>query len=546
MSRVMYPLIYPIANDECANNLFEPAIVVMITVPFCYVILWWNRSFWGVWMAAMATGYGGLIFDFTRGIILGQCAARTPAWAFGGLCFTSFIACDILLFALFVSRQIHRIWPAARINKDPEDATGVFVGLIWVISAVEIVLYVVIFAKVGQDKYASAQESQRVQQVSSEGSIIVFFVDIVIEVVLVLFCLAFLRHSLNRAADFTHPEAIQAYCGDASLGRCNIKSSNYRARIDVMNRQLNHYMIVQTILSVLVLGLGFITLLLGRSIFLLDLVIGVTLTLVTLIVQGSAIFVERPEYMTCGFYALCEEYLRVMDVREDALCEHHNKCFCAKCLSAHLGGEPPKVHYAGNPSRRYALPNGWTRFGLKVNEDMAKRLGMDNWHVSYHGTTPSVLHSIILHSQLLVPGDTTLAGKRLKIREGHLSQQNYVFTSPSLAYASHPLYATPAKWGTQYMQVAIECRQAPGTFDVQAETIGWEEDHPGKQFDELFDNGELEWFSACRVGIVLTGVLIRPMSPEAIRTWQADYERRTGNAGNGPKAEASPPELVRV
>jgi hypothetical protein len=71
-------------------------------------------------------------------------------------------------------------------------------------------------------------------------------------------------------------------------------------------------------------------------------------------------------------------------------------------------------------------------------------------------------------------GDVTMSGKELGVVEGHISADNpwarAIFTSPSIHYAAHPLYAqlidckVPGLSGQ--LQVVLQIRQKPGLLHL--------------------------------------------------------------------------------
>ncbi|CAF3755927.1 unnamed protein product [Rotaria magnacalcarata] len=68
--------------------------------------------------------------------------------------------------------------------------------------------------------------------------------------------------------------------------------------------------------------------------------------------------------------------------------------------------------------KTYAIPRGWTRFGVYVDETFAKHHDVwKTWVNCYHGTSIESVKSIVEHRQLLLPRDTTMEGEQWRIRE---------------------------------------------------------------------------------------------------------------------------------
>ena len=198
-------------------------------------------------------------------------------------------------------------------------------------------------------------------------------------------------------------------------------------------------------------------------------------------------------------------------------------CFCLECVKSRGDLE---TYTRGKPPKKYAIPLGWVRFGLKTD---AAKCEMNNvwkeWHVAFHGTTKEIVPKIFKAGlQLLKPGDIALGGDALGIRAGHYKQPfkrknkyskeeemfdtNQIFVSPSINYSGNQIYA---KWfdcadddkGSIKVQCAFQLRIRPGSYGIGQETVG-----ATKVIDKHFSNDELEWYTKENVGIVLHGFLL--------------------------------------
>jgi len=201
-------------------------------------------------------------------------------------------------------------------------------------------------------------------------------------------------------------------------------------------------------------------------------------------------------------------------------------CFCLKCRT----DRGDKAAYQrGSPSKKYALPAGFVRLGLRVDPGFAadNRIFKD-WHVTYHGTKLATVESIFKGGMILLkPGETLLGGTVMGIRDGHIpgpverintySDEREVFdpvaifTSPSPKYASHRVYADqrtvewPGNPGRQLgLRMVFQCRQRPDSYKVGQETIG-----ATAIIDPNFCNNELEFYTKENVGVRLTGLLVQ-------------------------------------
>jgi hypothetical protein len=119
--------------------------------------------------------------------------------------------------------------------------------------------------------------------------------------------------------------------------------------------------------------------------------------------------------------------------------------------------------------------------------------------------------SILSHHLFYLPGDKLMDGTVLGIRDGHIPGKKHIYTSPSIAYSSLPAYSPRYAFHSTmtgkgyHVQLVLQCRQNPGTFHVQAETVG-----SGKQrICPYIPNNVIEHYTEIRSSIVAYGLLIR-------------------------------------
>ena len=130
--------------------------------------------------------------------------------------------------------------------------------------------------------------------------------------------------------------------------------------------------------------------------------------------------------------------------------------------------------------------------------------------MTYHGTSPAAAESIVIHRQFLVPGDKRIDGEQIAIRPGHIKEKHQIYTSPTIAYSSLPCYCQSVKFHSKktnkvYLaRIVIQCRQQPGTFQVQPETVG----AGGKRICPIIPNSEVEIFTTVRAALIPYGILI--------------------------------------
>ena len=224
--------------------------------------------------------------------------------------------------------------------------------------------------------------------------------------------------------------------------------------------------------------------------------------------------IRRSSGVKCRAFEDAADFLDTLRLDAGFFDRAHDRCFCAQC---HEG--QPTTLIRGLDDWPYVVPTGWYRFGLQVNETFAKHHRVfDNWCVAYHGTTRRAIESVLAHQQLLMANDTLLDGTRLPIREGHADEQFFIFTSPSVRYASLAIYASPVEFRPGlFAQVVFQVRQRPGSFEVQGETVLAAADRDMVRLDDKFLNSELEWKTTRRSTILPYGLLVRVLTREQVQ-----------------------------
>ena len=139
-----------------------------------------------------------------------------------------------------------------------------------------------------------------------------------------------------------------------------------------------------------------------------------------------------------------------------------------------------------------------------------------------------VLRSILRERRLVAPGDTLLDGTTLSSTKCAGRQDNVIYTSPTVRYAGLKFYAEPQSFDHNGRRLAasivVQCRQNPGTFEMQGETMAFEQRRrssgrgpwPGYLARECpgVDLDTIEWKSKVGGGIIPYGLLIRTYVPE--------------------------------
>eukprot|EP00931_Biecheleriopsis_adriatica_P086254 TRINITY_DN60965_c0_g1_i1.p1 TRINITY_DN60965_c0_g1~~TRINITY_DN60965_c0_g1_i1.p1 ORF type:complete len:428 (-),score=41.40 TRINITY_DN60965_c0_g1_i1:113-1396(-) len=175
----------------------------------------------------------------------------------------------------------------------------------------------------------------------------------------------------------------------------------------------------------------------------------------------------------------------------------------------------PRVYdtFSGVP---YFRPDGWWQFRIKPwwfgGGAAVPFEEISSWPVAYHGTSCDNLGSI-LDEGLRKPGEVPW------VRQAHgaagAGPDGAIYVTPSLWYASHPVYSTLKRTGEdRWVQVALKIRVRPGMYRIQANTLGPRHWDPALQLDPNFpDNTSLEWLleeqdsGSCNA--VIVGLMLR-------------------------------------
>eukprot|EP00998_Keelungia_sp_KM082_P005980 NODE_225_length_2256_cov_57.223109_g219_i0.p1 GENE.NODE_225_length_2256_cov_57.223109_g219_i0~~NODE_225_length_2256_cov_57.223109_g219_i0.p1 ORF type:complete len:306 (+),score=55.84 NODE_225_length_2256_cov_57.223109_g219_i0:1279-2196(+) len=233
----------------------------------------------------------------------------------------------------------------------------------------------------------------------------------------------------------------------------------------------------------------------------------------------------------CSYFLQCQEFIAAnvptAQVNEFAV------CYCAEC---HRARGDKLLYHRGKPPSKYALPIGWSRFGLKQHSGRTESLGksgtddplssvFSDWHVCYHGTSLQALLKI-LDTGFLAPAGTTLnGGDTVQVVDGHIKKPfqrynkhtqknedfdpNQVFVSPSIRYCAwRSIYCKPIHWHGRTYKVALRCRIKPTTYGIGQQTVLKSEDAGVLIHPEAFRNEELEWYSKAVSNILITDILV--------------------------------------
>ncbi|CAF1248249.1 unnamed protein product [Rotaria sp. Silwood1] len=218
--------------------------------------------------------------------------------------------------------------------------------------------------------------------------------------------------------------------------------------------------------------------------------------------DGHPFFSSTPGQ--CSLFKLCQEYVLSLGWEKCFFAPQHDRCYCNNCYSS---SQPDVILTAGDT---YVVPREWAGFGLSVDPALADYHKLwTEWIVTYHGTSIYAAQSILANRQFLIPGDVLLNGSVLGIRPGHIPGKKHIYTSPSIRYSSLDVYSIrndfTASSGKKYKaQLVLQCRQKPGTFKIQPETVGRGQD----PICDFISNDKIEYFTEIRVSLVPYRLLV--------------------------------------
>jgi hypothetical protein len=213
-----------------------------------------------------------------------------------------------------------------------------------------------------------------------------------------------------------------------------------------------------------------------------------------------------PKSSGCSYQALAREYIISLKWDKTYFDTSHDRCYCSHCYKDSW----KDVIDAGDG--KYVIPRGWVRLGLHIDPVLVKTQDIWNkWIVTFHGTTKIAAQSILAHRQFCLPGDVLIDGTKLGIRPGHIPNQTFLYSSPTIAYSSGPAYSpvydfhsteNDANYETQ---IVLQCRQMPNSYKIGPETIG-----AGKtQICPHIPNSEIEYYTDRRSSLIAYGILVR-------------------------------------
>lgn len=238
----------------------------------------------------------------------------------------------------------------------------------------------------------------------------------------------------------------------------------------------------------------------------------------------------------CEKFKIARQFLKKHNLPVNLSNPQYDRCYCKFCYPADLAD----TYFVGGHT--YVVPRGWTRFGVHVDEVIAKHYNIwESWANCYHGTSISSAKSVIEHRQLLLPGEETLDGKTISIRSGHIAGEVFFFTTPTIKYAELPCYAsnytfTATDKKKYKVKVVLQCKQKPNSITVQPETV-----RATKPICRFISNDKVEWKTRQRASIMPYGLLVKiePVEPgtESVPRKVVATKNTLDNAGNVEEIE---------
>ncbi|CAD5115982.1 DgyrCDS4913 [Dimorphilus gyrociliatus] len=156
-------------------------------------------------------------------------------------------------------------------------------------------------------------------------------------------------------------------------------------------------------------------------------------------------------------------------------------CYCQFC---HVQRNDNEHYNRGNPSRRYALPIGWCRLGIKPPPQVKATKAFERWYRAYYKVQNiNKLSSILRQPSLVMSGHRTIDGQVMPTDTEGLKR---ILLSPTIRYCDY--YTKATKWDKYEVKSALQVLVEPNTFKTQKGTTD-----ESKILDPLFANEEIEW-----------------------------------------------------
>ena len=217
-----------------------------------------------------------------------------------------------------------------------------------------------------------------------------------------------------------------------------------------------------------------------------------------------------PSQRGCLYLKACRSFLSTLNLNAAYMDPEHDRCYCPDCAT-----RIPEVLEVSRPhGHAYEVPKGWCGFGLKADARASALKVFEEWVVSFHGCPSNRLPSILDNKGLLKPGDVMLDGTKLPNHltkggeDGKGKDRIGFYTSPSIKYSELDIYTCPNEWQGHRMRVVLQCRQKPGSFTVEGETIGWARRFGSAAISKHFGNDKIERFTESGPSIALYRILV--------------------------------------
>jgi len=215
------------------------------------------------------------------------------------------------------------------------------------------------------------------------------------------------------------------------------------------------------------------------------------------------------------------DVLQLLKIPQSMFDMNNNRCYCSTCYPDHW---KDSMDVAGET---YAIPRGWTRFGMLVDPVFAKVNDIwKSWQIAFHGCHPKNVLSILKNRMLLIPHDVLPDGTKLQVGSSADKNQNKYFLSPAIGYSAHPWYAKPVPFTDtdgkrKYFQTVLVFKVRPGSYSKKDETEGG----VMKMYDDysIIKENEVEWFSSRRGCTHPYGLLVRVLDASDLKELNAVF-----------------------
>ncbi|KAL5014249.1 hypothetical protein ScPMuIL_008519 [Solemya velum] len=217
----------------------------------------------------------------------------------------------------------------------------------------------------------------------------------------------------------------------------------------------------------------------------------------------------------CEYQNICSRVKAQLGLPDGFFDCQYNVCFCETCHK--IRGDEMYLK-KGDPPREYAVPFGWCRFSLRIQNKAHVLNVSDKWHSAFSGAQVDSVRRILDFGDLHIPGESA-SGENVLLSQPDVCSEKFrpdgyavkqIYLSPTLRYAGSSKFSPkhrvmdPKTRKVYQVRVAFQVWVKPGSYTVGQQSLGVNE-----QIDPRLNNSELEWCTKERGSTMLHAFLIK-------------------------------------